>query len=301
MDENTELFCGYNDFLEEEEDDESYSRTNDLYAALLLEVNNDLKQLFHLADRDEKTLQRCLDPALKSIWEDTWSLMNAQPTFQEAEHDDTLRYRPLKPQPHLHPYYRAAGMYFFHRGYKPGHRELLVKAAQSPYYNFQALRELAENTVSRVPKDNSAIAFALSHARSAARVHHAPGYILLFETQFQIGLSLNETDPIRGLAAFASAYQDLITAHELQCHCENSIHNAYYGLGPKISNGFNLNSTQAMLDQFSKFLHDTNIEVKISQATQLGMAEAKKIVHAHYQPERVNHPRPKKAKISFAL
>ena len=163
------------------------------------------------------------------------------------------------------------------------------------------MRELAENTVSRVAKDNSAIAFALSHARSAARIHHAPGYILLFETQFQIGVCLNKTDPIRCLAAFTSAYQNLITANELQTHCENSMHNAYYGLGPKISNGFNLNSTQPMLDQFSKFLQDTSIEINISQATQLGLAEAKKIVQTHYQPECVNQPQSKKAKMSFAI
>ena len=124
MEENTELFCGYNDSLEEE-DEELFDRANDLYASLMFEVNNDLVQLFNLADRDDKILKRCLAPDLQSIWEEVWSQMNAQPTFQESQLDTNLSYRPLKPQPHLHPYFRAAGMYFFHCGYKPGYRELL--------------------------------------------------------------------------------------------------------------------------------------------------------------------------------
>ena len=122
--------------------------------------------------------------------------MNAQPTFLESQADPTLKYRPLKPQPHCPPFYRLAGIFLFHRG-RAGHRELLVKAAQAPYYSFHALRALAEEYLNMVNKGQPTGAFALLNARKASSIHHAPGFILLAETYFDLGVYFSDKNSVQ--------------------------------------------------------------------------------------------------------
>ena len=209
-------------------------------------VSNDFAELLLLSESNQKIIDRCLDPDLDPIWEMIWEKMNAKPTYQEAQQNSSLRYRPLKPQAFLHPFYRVAGLHYFHRGSRPGHRELLLKAAAPPYSSFHALRALSEELIKLEKGDGYHFALALNRANTAAAVHHAPGYILLAETHFDIACHYNKTNSRRSRDYFILSLKNLVIADQLQPHCANSMHNAYYGLGPKISNGFGLVAASAM-------------------------------------------------------
>jgi hypothetical protein len=279
-----------------EEEKEISSSGRGLYLSLMKKVGNNLADLVQLTERDPEILDDCLDSDLEAIWENIWEKMNAQPTYQEAQKEPYLKYRPLKPQPHLKPFYRVAGLYYFHCGYKPGHRELLLKAAEAPYYNFHALRALAEEHVKMMGADGYHIAFALLRAKKAARVHLAPGYILLAESQFDIGCYLNKMDPRRSLEFFTQAYKNLVIADHLVPYCESSMHNAYYGMGPKISNGFGLETTQEMLAGLTKRLDQQGYKVDIQLATEQGLKKVKDIVQDCYESENDRESLFKKAK-----
>lgn len=277
-----------------DENKESQSEGWALYDALMAmeEVNNNLANLLRWADKDPDIRQRCLDPDLDEVWEEAWSRMNALPTFEEAQADKNLSYRPLKKQPHLHPFYRVAGLYFFHCGSNPGQRELLIKAAQPPYFNFQALRTLAQLKIAELSRDKFADEFALIYASQAARVHHAPGFILLAETQFDLGCHYRESDPDRSLAAFTCALKNMMIADRLQSHCANSLYNAYSGLGVtlRFDDGTELGSIADRLTQMQQYLQRNRCEVNAQLTTHQAMTEAKTIIEKFYPEPAEKQP-----------
>ncbi|MDQ2994792.1 MAG: hypothetical protein M3R00_07620, partial [Pseudomonadota bacterium] len=85
----------------------------------------------------------------------------------------------------------------------------------------------------------------------------------------------------------------------LQPHCENSLYNAYYGLGPHISNGFKLNTIDAMLAHLNQFLQSNNILIDRAQAWEQGVQEAKKIAQDCYATEKSVEPDYKKSKVTL--
>lgn len=252
------------------------------YLALMNRVDNDFAALLTLSETQQDIIDQCLDPDLEPIWEIIWAKMNAQPTFQEAQKDNSLKYRPLKPQPFLHPFYRVAGLHYFHRGYKPGHRELLLKAASPPYQNFQALRCLAEEIVKQEKKGGYHFARAISHAKTAADVHHAPGYILLAETHFTIACFYNEKNSHISDEHFKQALLNLVIADELQPHCANSMHNAYYGLGPKISNGFGIETTSELRKHLLAVIEPS---IQTTPIITFAKEFASELIREHYAPD----------------
>ena len=271
----------------------------DLYKLLLVEADNDVAKLIYLADRDSDVLARCLDPSLDSIWEEAWSQMNAKPTFAEYKLNPTLKYRPLKPQPHLGAFFRLAGMYFFHCG-GPGQRELLVKAAQAPYYSFHALRALAEEYIAQMHKGQPTSTFALLNARSASNHHHAPGFILLAETYYELGVYFSDKDAVKALESFTEAYKNSVIADYLQPYCVESMYNAYFGLGPKISNGFGLKTTHEIMANLRGFLERNDVMVDFTQAEEQAVAAAKQIVEQFYTTPHEKEPLFKKLRVSDA-
>lgn len=256
------------------------------YLALMELVGNDFPTLLIRSENEQDILDRCLDPDLDSIWEMIWEKMNAQPTFQDAQKNPSLKYRPLKPQDSLHPFYRVAGLHYFHRGYKPGHRELLLKAASPPYSSFHALRCLAEEIVKQENENGYHFAKALSHAKTAATVHHAPGYILLAETHFTIACFYNAKNKELSAEHFKKAYCNLVIADELQPYCANSMHNAYYGLGPKISNGFGIETIQALLNHLTDVISRTELGIDLPLCRESAKKQALVIIREHYAPEQ---------------
>lgn len=255
------------------------------YTALMESVNNDFAELLLLSESKKKIVDRCLDPDLESIWEMIWEKMNAEPTYQEAQKNSSFRYRPLKHQAFLAPFYRVAGLHYFHRGSRPGHRELLLKAAAPPYSSFHALRALSEELIKLEKGDGYHFALALNRANTAAAVHHAPGYILLAETHFDIACYYNKTNSSRSRDYFEFSLKNIIIADQLQPHCANSMHNAYYGLGPKISNGFGLETTQEMLTHLIALIEKADPTIDIPSLIASAKKEALEIIREFYEPK----------------
>ncbi len=267
----------------------------DLFGALLVETDNVLEKLIERADKDPVLMQHCLKDSLKPIWEEAWSKMNVEPTLLESIANPTVNYRPLTSQPHLHPFYRLAGVKFYFQG-RPGHREFLVRAAQAPYYCFYAQRALAEEYVSIVKKGQPTEAYALKYARSASQIHHAPGFILLAETYFDLATILWKKSRPQSVDYFREAFKNMIIAHYLQPYCVASMHNAYHGIGLKVSMGFDLNSTEEIVKELKLFLLREGIQFDFIRAEDDAIVCAKDIVSQHYRSPPEQESRSKKAK-----
>lgn len=268
----------------------------DLFGALIAETGDSVEKLIDRADKDPALMQHCLNNTLLPIWEEAWAKMNVEPTLLESHENPNLTYRPLTPQPHLHPFYRLAGVSFYFRG-KPQHRELLVKAAQAPYYCFYAQRALTEEYVRLVGKGHSTAAFALLNARAASRVHHAPGFILLAETYFDLATLIQKKSRTQMVDYYSEAYKNMVIADYLQPYCMQSMHNAYQGLGPKISIGIDENSTKEILKKLRHYLQSKDIQVDFNRAKEEGIAFAKEIVDQYYQDSAAREPQSKKTKL----
>jgi Family of unknown function (DUF5630) len=270
------------------------------YDSLLNTVDRTLAALLRLADRDAETLTRCLVPELEPLWELCWAKMNVQPTLNESLENSAVPYRPLLPQPYLPAFYRLLGLHFFHCGSKPGQRALLVKAAQAPYSNFQAQRALVEQYLADLGKDPAALSFALVMAKKAAAVHHTPGYVLLAKSQFDIGCYLHDSDRERSAMFFEQAYKNLVIAEVLQPYCQNSLHNAYHGLGIIQSNGFGLATISALQTHFVRFIEGRGMKLNVLEMNDQGLREGKALVLAFYQSTQTGkQPLFKKSRISF--
>ena len=77
------------------------------------------------------------------------------------------------------------------------------------------------------------------------------------------------------------------------------MHNAYYGLGPEISNGFGLKSTQEIMRHLQDFLLRNAVDVDFSGAKEQGLAAAKEIVDEFYGPSNATELLLKKARVSL--
>ncbi len=255
------------------------------YKLLMAQFDNNFAELLSQSEAHHEIIHQCLDTDLESVWEIIWEQMNAEPTFQEAKKNTSLPYRPLKPQPFLHPFYRVAGLHYFHLG-KPGSREFLLKAAAPPYCNFYALRRLTEEYVLLDRGNGFHFALAITQAKSASTVHHAPGYILLAETYFDIACFYNKKQNFqRSGEYFKQAFINLVIADELQPHCANSMHNAYYGLGLKLSNQFEIETIQDMLTHLVAAIEKTDSTIDIPQLRTTAKAQALDIIREYYEPE----------------
>jgi hypothetical protein len=221
-------------------------------------------------------------PEFEPTWELYWSRLNKHFPAQ-----------PLLPQPNLAPFYRVAGLCLFQLGTdKKRNKPYLTMAAKEPYYNFHALKALADECIAsfhegkeNVIKDPlAAIKKAQYYAVQAAKCHHAPGYLLLADVNFwsaQFLQSYNEDITI-AMGLYEIGYTHLIIAQTLLPHCEAAIHNAYFGQGIKASNQWGLDSVESLMVNLQSFCRQGAVLIVTERAKETARRESQAIIDQHY-------------------
>lgn len=204
---------------------------------LIARCQKDTREVIISADQDKSLLKQCLSPLLAPFWDRLWSRMNKNPRYLDVIKDRTLTYIPLKPQKNLPSFLLVAGMDFLNRWKSSNDRSLLEKAANEPYCNFHALRELTSLLIAGLEQADpiqeieSVLDQIFHYGQLAVKYHRAAGYLLLTEIHIQLDdyfLGSNR-DQNRSYAANELSYVYLKTAERLLEDCPNEIHNALDG------------------------------------------------------------------------
>lgn len=109
--------------------------------------------------------------------------------------------------------------------------------------------------------------------------------LLLSETHFTISCFYNEKNPHLSDEHFKQALLNLVIADELQPYCANTMNNAYYGLGPKISNGFGIETTSELLKHLLGVIKKTEPTIQTAPIIISAKQFASELIREHYAPD----------------
>lgn len=258
--------------------------SQDRFQLLLNRADNNLLTLITRAAKDSSLRADCLLPEFDQTWELKWSTLN-----------NVTREQPLLPQPNIPAFYRVAGIYLYYFGTaKKGNMAYLTMAAKDPYNSFHALRALADQCTAMLSegKENvdvvkdplKVIKKAHYYAAQAAKVHHAPGYLLLADVNFWSAQFLQSyhKDINAATAYYEMGLKNLFVANALVPHCGAAMQNAYFGQGIPASNQWGFDSVEALMLNLQTFCRQGQIQVVAERAREPAGRESQLIIDQFY-------------------
>lgn len=241
---------------------------------LLERANNNLLELIVRAATEAELRTQCLNRTFAAAWE-----LHYAKALAASEKP------PLIPQDTAPPFLRCA-VYILsdkehHNKYKGVVKKYYEILAGHPYYNFYALKKLAEHCTKILSRDKEnktadpliLINKACEFAKTAAEHHPTLGYLLYAHVNYKMAEFFQHSNVALASAHTETAYMHLLIAQELEPHsCTDMNASSHWGF----------ESIGAMKSAFQGFIKDSGLLIVTTRAEHLAAKKAKSIIELTY-------------------